>query len=204
MIASEKFKIINREGTSVEIFPPAGDSFYSKALIGVAAKNFTSPVSLESNKRSYFLPDTEVANGYIIKNMINGEYYLTVAVVPEIYSNRILSIAAHLFKCNATVNIKGFTETWDAYGNKTKATSSKVSEELCYIQSVSNELRQYDPGLHPDTRYVIYISQCSTTILDTVEITEYSPETKLKVVDVNNFIFEGISKIQVKAETRDA
>jgi len=147
---------------------------------------------------------SEIKNGYTVENIVTGEYYLTVAVIPEVYNNTILSIAAHIFKCNATVNINGLTETWDEYGNRTFSTTSKVSNKLCYIQSVSNELKQYDPGLHPDTKYVIYIGECLAAILDTVEIINYSPETKLKIVDVNNFIFDGISKIQVKAETRNA
>jgi hypothetical protein len=202
MIAHDKRKIILKEGTPVILYPPTGAPIESKALIGRASKQFMNSLSLEENRRGYFLPDVNLDNGWIVLNNTTGEYYIAIAVYPEIYNTEILSIASHMFVCNAVIDISGFSEVWDDYGNKEVTPVVKVSGSRCYLQHVSAELRQFDPGLHHDAEYIIYTQQCDVNLLDTIKLKNNSPEINMKIVDINNFSFNGITKLQVRTDSR--
>jgi len=159
-------------------------------------------LSLEENRRGYFLPETNIDSGWIVFNNITNEYYLTVAVYPEVYNENVLSLVSHMFVCNAIVTISGFNEDWDDYGNKKTVPINKVENARCYLQHITAGLRQYDSGLHPDAQYIIYISKCDVQLLDTIELISEIQNIKMKIIDINNFSFPGISKIQVRTETR--
>lgn len=204
MIAKEKYKIIQRWGSSVTVKPIIGDEFTTKALIGRGTQLFSSTISMESIRRCYFLPDVNIDNGYIVENNVTGETYLAIAMYPEEYNGKLLSRASIMYVCNAIVDIYSVTDSYDEYGNKTNKIASVVSDAPCYIQRVSADLRRYDPGLHEDAEDIIYLQSCNVGLMDTIELKNVIPNKKVKAVDVNNYLFNGVTRIQVKSETRNA
>lgn len=204
LIAKEKYKIIQRWGSSVTVKPITGDEFTTKALVGRGTQLFSSTISMESIRRCYFLPDVNIDNGYIVENNVTGETYLAIAMYPEEYNGKVLSMASMMYVCNAIVNIYGITDSYDEYGNKTSDKEPVVTDASCYVQRVTADLRQYDPGLHPDAEDVIFLSRCDADLMDTIEIVSDSVMKKVKAVDVNNYLFNGVTRIQVKSETRNA
>ena len=204
LIAKEKYKIISRHGSPVTVKPPSGSSYETKALVGRATQLSSSTISLESTRRGYFLPDVDINNGHIIENYITGDTYLAIARYPEVYNGKILSVALIMYVCNAVVDIYGVTDSYDEYGNRTQNPNPVVTDAPCYIQRVSADLRRYDPGLHEDAEDVIYLQGCEAGLMDTIEIKNVTPTKKVKAVDINNYLFEGVTRIQVKSETRNA
>lgn len=204
MIAKEKYKIISKQGTTVTVKPPAAEPYETKVLVGRATQLSSSTISLESTRRCYFLPDIDIDNGYIVENTISGETYLSIAMYPEMYNGKILSYASIMYVCNAVVDIYSIVDTYDDYGNKTQSPETVIANAPCYIQRVSADLKRYDPGLHEDAEDVIYLQGCEAGLMDTVEITSVTPTKKVKAVDVNNYLFEGVTRLQVKSETRNA
>lgn len=199
MIAKEKYKIIQKEGSPVTV-----DGGATKALVGRGSSNASSIVSVEAVRKGYFFPDFPVGNGSIVVNSVTGETYLVVATYPEEYAGKVLSINTLMYVCNATVDIQSITIEYDENGDKTAQTNSVLSDASCYLQRVSSELKQYDSGIHPDAQYILFVPACMAGLMDTITVKDHTPPLQLKAVDINNFIFEGITRIQVRAETRDA
>jgi len=201
LIQKEKRKIILTEGIPIEITDTNNNKTNSIGLIGRASKQFMNSLSLEENRRGYFLPETKLDNGYLVHNKVTGENYLCIAVYPETYKNSVLSIVTHMFVCNCVININSVQDIWDDYGNKTTQLVKKCENELCYIQQVSTELRQTDPGIHKDAQFIIYTKFTDINLLDTIELV--NEKVSVKVIDNITFAFKGIAKVQVKLETRN-
>jgi hypothetical protein len=199
VIAKEKYKIIQKEGSPVTV-----DGSATKALIGRGSSHTSSIISVEAVRKGYFFPDAEVGNGSIVTNEITDETYLVVATYPEEYSGKVLSINTSMYVCNATVDIQSVITEYDENGDKTTKPNDVLSDGPCYLQRVSAELKQYDSGIHPDAQYIIFVTACEAGLMDTIAVKNHEPPLQFKAVDINNFIFEGITRIQVKAETRDA
>ena len=72
MIQKEKRKIILTEGIPIEITDTNNNKTNSIGLIGRASKQFMNSLSLEENRRGYFLPETKLDNGYLVHNKVTG------------------------------------------------------------------------------------------------------------------------------------
>ena len=199
MIAKEKFKLIQKEGSPVTV-----GGVQTKMLIGRGTSQITNTVAVEATRKGYFLPDFSVGNGSIVNNEVTGESYLVAATYPEEYAGEKLSVYAAMFVCNAVVDIQNVIIEYDENGDKTPRLNPILTDSPCYLQRVSGDLKQYDPGIHPDAEYILFVPACEATLLDTITVKDHSPQLKFKAVDINNFILEGITRIQVKAETRNA
>lgn len=204
MIAKEKYKLINKLGSPVTVKTPSGSSYETKVFVGRATQLSSSILSLESTRRCYFLPDVDIDNGYIVENTVTGDTYLAIAMYPEEYNGKLLSRASIMYICNAIVDIYSVTDSYDEYGNKTNERTSVVSDAPCYIQRVSADLRRYDPGLHEDAEDIIYLQGCNVGLMDTIELKNVIPSKRMKAVDINNYLYAGVTRIQVKSETRNA
>lgn len=196
---SQKRKLILREGTDVDIVNNDGVVIQTKSLIGRATSQFSTPIALENERKGHFLPESKIDNGYIVINRVTGETHLTIAVYAEMFKGNILSNAVHMYKCNSVMTVGGLKSVADNRGNIRREFVSKYENKPIYLQQVSASLRQYDPGLHQDTEFIIFSSKVDVDALDTITLEDGS---KLKVIACNNFVFKGVSRIQVKSETR--
>lgn len=199
----EKHRIINRQGVSVDVISPANFITPTKALVGRATKQFNSTLALEHFRRGYFLPDVVIDGGYLVYNSVANEYYLTVAMYPEIIDGKLCTNVSHMMVCNSTLNIMGDDiETADDRGNITKVPQVKASDLRVYTQVASGDLRLYDTGLHPDTEYVIYAPGISIALLDRVTMKDTVQSTPLKVLRTDYTSYPGVVVLEAKAETR--
>ncbi len=198
----DKKQIILDEGLPIEVQNYDGTIICeTRALFGRAStQNFET--RLEHFRRMQFLPEVPVKNGNIIKNIMSGEYYLMVASMHEVIYEYNVAISAIVIACNATVKVEGIKEVGDSKGNIVKTPDLRVDNLKAYIVPCVSELKQYDPGLHPDADFRIYVPDCVFKILDTVTTVINDNIIKLKVVAVDYLSFPGVAILDVKTETR--
>ena len=199
----EKHRIINRQGVSVEVISPSNVITPTKALVGRATKQFNSTLALEHFRRGYFLPSITVDGGYLVHNLIANEYYLTVAMYPEIINGQLASNVSHMVVCNSTLDIMGDDiETADDRGNITKTPQVKVTDLRVYTQAASGDLKLYETGLHPETEYVIFAPGMVIAPLDRVTLKDTVQTIPLKVIHTDYTSYPGVVVLQMKSETR--
>jgi hypothetical protein len=202
MVASEKQKIIKSQGSTVTITNLAGQITTTKALIGRASKQFNNLLSLEAHRRAHFLPNLNVDSGFMVSNTVLNEDYLCVAVYPEMYIDKITSIATHMLLCNGLLTVKRDVKTGDDRGRVTTTTEDIVVNKKIYNQKITQELRLFDSGLSPTAEFLMYSSTFDIQLLDRVTVTNGVQVLKLKVDAVDKVTYPGLAIIQLCYETR--
>lgn len=199
----EKRQIILDMGVPVQVKQTDGTLLHeTKSLIGKATKQFFSEISLEYHRKGIFVPEVTVSNGVFVDNMVTNETYLVVATMPELIMSEVGSTIARLIECNSKVTIKGISETADQYGNITTEPVTKADLMPVHVEAITAELRQYDPGLHPNVQYRIYSPSIDLDVLDTVSLSVNGKTQKFKVEALDYISFQGIVLIDIASETR--
>jgi uncharacterized Zn-binding protein involved in type VI secretion len=198
-----KQALIVSEGVPVTVTAIDGTVTDTNALIGRGSRTAnSSAVTLESNRKGQFLPSVTVGGGSIVNVPTSGEDCIIVAAMKEVIQGQLAAIVTHMYVCNARVTVSGVEETADENGNRTKTPVVKASDLQSFIETLTAELRQYDPGLHSDAEYRIYCPSVDITLLDKITVIMNGRSVPLKVVATDYLSYEGVVVIQVCSETR--
>lgn len=200
-MVDEKRAIILSEGISVQLLDYQGTlQATSKALLGRFTK--TNEAGLEHHRKGVFLPDLDVKNGDLILAVATNEHYLVLATMDEIIEDKVASKIAKLLACNTELKVEGISQIADANGNIRKTPVVKVYGLKCHITSITAQLRQYNPGLHPDAQFRIYCPVFDIDLLDKVTMQVNGKSVPLKVMATDYISFSGVVILDVKSETR--
>lgn len=201
-----KSVIVKKYGTPVEVHRYLGDLpiriLETKAVLGRATRSNTNLKTSENQKEGIFLPRFEIDGGDFVINKVHGEDYVVVTTHQEYDGKDTLSIVANMMKCSYRMTLKGNTRVTDARGNLKSAFGEKYKDVPCYLEQISNELRQFEPGLNPDTEHRIYTTDLDIELTDQVVITEGRRELVLRVVALDYFSFPGLVVIEVAKDIR--
>ena len=201
-----KSKIIKRHGTKVIVDRFEDGSFTTretKALLGRASRNNNNMRTLNNQKEGIFLPTFDIRSGDFVSHGTRGEKFVVGGVHPEYDGDRILSHVCNLLLCSHQLTIKGNTRQADNRGNLKTVFGDKYVDIPCHVEEVTDELRQYESGLHPDTEYKVY-----TALLQDVDLTDQlmlsinSTEEKFKVVSTDYVTFPDMLVLEINRDIR--
>lgn len=206
-MVKEKQQIIESEGVTVNIFDISlllgldksewSPSAVTKALIGKASKGNNTSLSLEAYRKGIFLPGSNIKNGNIVENTVNGDYYIVIASSDEIIDSEIASIHVLMLKCNAVIDIVGEEETADDVGNIFRKPIFKVSDLSVYVQSDKLDVAQYKPGLYLDNRYTLYLPFLPLSMSDKIILKTIQPNLTLKIEGIDSLSYENLLVVSV-------
>lgn len=203
---SYKSTIIRKYGTSVCVDRLIESEIAmissTKALLGRASRNNNNMRTLNNQKEGIFLPDCDVQSGDFIRHVSRGDVFVVGGVHPEYEGDSILSKVCNLLVCHHTLTIRGTVRVADERGNLKTQFGDKYKDVPCYLEEVDDGLRQYEPGLHPDTEYRIYTAKLEIDDNDQLVINVLGKEEKFKVVARNYVTFPGLLVIEVKRDVR--
>lgn len=201
-MVNEKERIIKKMGINCTIRYPDGTSAVSKFLVKRATAQFNNMLSTEAHRRGDFIYSDNVTSGCLITNDVSGESFIAVATYPETFKDIVLAMVSHMLVCNATITVNRNERVADDDGNITNKDIAVVSDLDVNVQVVDQQLTQYDPGLHPDSEFVIFSPDFDINLLDKITLTNTLQTVDLKVVAIDRLTYPGVAKIEVKTETR--
>lgn len=203
-MANVKEKMIKKLGTPVMITYPEGTTKETKSLITKAGYFNSNMIAMEAHRKCDFVIADNVTGGCIVENLVTGEIYLTVALYPASYKDKFLSTVFRALVVNATLTTSRNVEVADDRGRITKEPQVIIENLPVYIMAASQELRQYNPGLHLDAEYIIYMPKSDMSVLDKIIVTgEFGDELILKSVSNPDILtYQGVSILEAKTETR--
>lgn len=200
-----KARIIKRQGNDVQVSRYVLGSLVTietKALIGRMNKTVTNMKQLESYKEGIFLPDVDVDSGDFVYNVSQNENYVVSAVYPEPFKNKTISLVTNLLKCNHLLTVKTLKKVADTRGNTKTELVVSYNGVPCFVEEVTNELRQIDAGIHPDTEYRIYTSALDIKETDQASIQIRGVEERFKVIARNYVTFPKMLVMEVSRDVR--
>lgn len=201
-----KSTIIRKYGTDVTVQRYLGDmvatSEPTRALLGRATRTNTNLETSESQKEGIFLPGFDVDGGDFVINTKHNEDYVVVTTHQEYDGNLVLSIVTNLMKCNHKLTVNGNTQVADDRGNLKTVFGSRYKDVPCYLEHVSSKLRQYMPGLSPDTEHLIYTTDLNIELVDQIVIMVGQRKSTFKVVALDYTSFPNLVVIEVSKDVR--
>ncbi|MCY7861136.1 hypothetical protein [Bacillus haynesii] len=206
MSKNYKSTIIRKYGTSVEVQRYVEgskvESVETKALLGRAARSNVNLKVTESQKEGIFLSNFDIDAGDFVINESHREEYVVVTTHQEYDGDKTLSIVTNLMKCSHRLSLKGNIKTADSRGNVKTTFGEKYGDVPCYLEDISGDLRQYEPGINPETEHRIYTTALNIELTDQVSIRFGQRELKLKVVAVDYTSFPNLAVIEVSKDIR--
>lgn len=199
----EKEKIILREGSLVEVTDYlSGNVFNTHALIGRASKPSESTLSLEARRRALFLPEIDINNGNIVKNLANGEQYIVVSMMDEVYKNEVLSKVCIMLKCNGYLTVLGEMETADEDGNIKSGWGEKYGDVPVYVDRNVMDLEVVRPGVYEFVSCYIYAPGILVSTLDKLVLRSENRNYNFKAISTDYVSYPGLVIISAETETR--
>lgn len=166
----------------------------TKVSIKRSTKSSRDLGSREAYWEGLILADAGLLSGDVVT--IAAEKYLVQSVNLDPASMEHAFFAA---KCNVILQHKRFVETTDANNNVIQEWQTINADVPSYAEVVTYALRQFDPGLLEQTRYIIQVSKSiGAVMLDRFVL----GEDKFQVVSQNNAGLQGISILQLGIDTR--
>lgn len=200
---STKIRIIQKEGVNVQVERYATKNLINtKALLGRGAKTNANMKLLEGQKEGIFLPDLQIDSGDFVHNKTHSEIYVVSGTHQEYYRDTALSIVANLLKCNNTLTVKGNQTVADNRGNLKTVFTVTYDGVPCHLQIVTNALRQYEPGIHPDTEYRIYTTSLDVKETDKVSIKVRGKDEEFKVLAKDYITYPMMLVLDVSRDIR--
>lgn len=201
-----KSTIIKKYGTKVEVQRYLGDMVANtretKILLGRATRTNTNLETSENQKEGIFLPDFDIDGGDFVINKQHNEDYIVVTTHQEYDGDKTLSIVANLMKCSHKMTLNGNTRVADDRGNLKSTFGAKYTDVPCYLNHVSSQLRQFMPGLSPDTEHLIYTTDLNIELIDQIVIKMGQRESVFKVVALDYTSFPNLVVIEVAKDIR--
>ncbi|MGG1263845.1 hypothetical protein [Brevibacillus laterosporus] len=182
-----KIRLIKSQGTEVEVkryISPSSSAatFKTIAIIGRGARTNADMYKLEGQKEGIFFPDTEIDSGDFVYNSSQSESYVVSGTHKEPWKNGTISIITNLLKCNHIINVKSNVKVADARGNLKTKLNDIYTGIPCHVEQITNELRQYDSGIHPETDYRVYTTALDIKETDQVTLVVMGKEEQFKAV----------------------
>jgi hypothetical protein len=204
-VKNAKARIIKRQGNDVEVTRYVSGSpitYSTKALIGRMNKQVTNMKQLESFKEGIFFPDSGIDGGDFVYNPAQDENYVVSGTHPEPYKNETISIVVNLLKCNHLLTVRSLQKVADTRGNSKNVLVDTYTGVPCFLEQVTNELRQMDAGIHPDTEYRIYTSAIDVKETDQVSVFIRAKEETFKVIALDYVTFPKMLIMEVCRDVR--
>lgn len=166
----------------------------SKVSIKRSTRSSRDLGSREAYWEGLILADALLQSGEILT--IDGENYLVQSVNADPMSTEHALFAA---KCNAVLQHKRETETLDENNNPIKIWPIINADVDAYGEIVTYQLRQFDPGLLEQTRYIFQVPK-SIGVLELDRIVYNG--SNYQVVSIDDVALKGIDRIQLAVDLR--
>lgn len=202
---TSKVKFIKKYGTEVKVrkfVSGVFNEYSTKALLGRGSRTNSMMRLLQTLKEGIFLPDDDIDSGYFVESLVNNETFIVGGTHAEIERNEVVSIVANLLLCNSLMTIKGQKKVADTRGNLKTEFVTICTDLPCHIQEVSNELRQYEPGLLPETEYMVYSTALDVAETDQLVLAVRGRSESFKVLSKDYVTFPNLVIIQVCRDIR--
>jgi hypothetical protein len=166
----------------------------SKVSIKRSTRSSRDLGSREAYWEGLVLADALLQSGEVLT--ISIDKYLVQSVNADPASTEHAFFAA---KSNAFLTHKREIETLDEYNNPIKVWSTINADVPSYLEVVTYSLRQFDPGLLEQTRYLAQVPKSiGAVILDRLVL----EDGNYQVVSINNSGLQGISILQLAIDLR--
>ncbi len=130
---------------------------------------------------------------------INTEKYIVQSINEDFASSEDAFFAA---KCNAILVHKRLGESADTKGNVVQQWNIVNSNVNGYGEIITYTLRQYDPGLLPQTRYIFQVPKNLGIVeLDRIIYGDGNNNT-YKVESIDDIALKGVVRMQLSKDTR--
>jgi hypothetical protein len=150
--------------------------------------------SREAYWEGLILSEVNLQSGEVFS--IGSDYYLVQSVSFDPESHEHIFFAA---KCNAVLTHKRYEEHTDDDNNVIQEWVTLHDNIHGYIEVVTYQLRQFDPGLLDQTRYITQVPKSLGSVL----LDRYLFDGgKYEVVSIDSSGMEGVSRLQLGADTR--
>lgn len=166
----------------------------TKVSIKRSTKSSRDLGSREAYWEGLILADAGLLSGEILT--IDIEKYLVQSVNLDPASGECAFFSA---KSNMVLQHMRFVETTDENNNVIQEWQTINADVPSYAEIVTYALRQYDPGLLEQTRYIIQISKSIGAVMMDRFVLD---EDKFQVVSINNAGLQGTSILQLGIDTR--
>jgi len=130
---------------------PAVQSYVS---LKRASRGATNPGAREAYWEGLILASSSLASGEVFQ--ISDDTYLTLSTGADPATGELVVLAA---KTNASLTHQRYVETVDEYGNITQEWQTLNADVPAFGQIVTAALRQQDPGLLDNARYVFHVAK---------------------------------------------
>ncbi|QNR70429.1 hypothetical protein IAQ67_28345 (plasmid) [Paenibacillus peoriae] len=203
----DKIRLIAKQGSNVTVrrfigpLSPAEEEM-TKAIVGRLSSSTTDTKNLENVRRGVFYPDFQIDSGDFVHNDTLSETYVVSGTFPEPYRDQIISHVATLMKCNHLLSIKSSVQVADSRGNLKMELKETYSHVPCYVEQVTNELRQFDPGILPDTDYRIYTTDLDVKETDQLLINVRNEGQQFKITARDYVTYPKMLVLQVTRDIR--
>lgn len=201
-----KSSIIKKYGTPVEVKRFLGDvvmhSDTTKALLGRGTRSNNNMKAFENQKEGIFLPDFNIDSGDFVYSHPHNEVYVVAGTHQEYHGSKSLSTVTNLLKCSHDMTLKGNRQYADDRGNIKNEFGEKYKNVPCYLEHISSQLRQYEPGLNPDTEHRIYTTDLTVELTDQIIMSFKNKKMTLKVVATDYMTFPNMVVIEVAKDIR--
>lgn len=185
-------KLLNARGLSCSI--ARTPIVTSKVSMKRSSKSTANIGIRDAAWEGLILADAGLASGEVFT--VNTNKYLVQSVDNDPASGEDIFFCT---RTNANLMHKRFVETVDANNNVVQAWQVQVSSVPSFIQVVTSQLRQFDPGLLEQTKYLAQAScLVSAAILEDRMI--YNSKN-LMVVSIDDAM-SGIYKLQLGTDVR--
>jgi hypothetical protein len=166
----------------------------SKVSIKRSTRSSRDLGSREAYWEGLILADALLQSGEVLT--IVADKYLVQSVNTDYASTEHAFFAA---KSNASLAHKREIETLDENNNPIKVWATINADVPSYLEVVTYSLRQFDPGLLEQTRYVAQVPKSiGAVILDRLVL----EDGNYQVVSINNAGLQGISILQLAVDLR--
>jgi hypothetical protein len=190
MSYAEKYLKAHGQTCSISRTPPAT----SKVSIKRSTRASRDLGIREAYWEGLILADALLQSGEVLT--IGADKYLVQSVNMDYASTEHAFFAA---KCNAALQHKREEETLDENNNPVKDWVTKNTDVYAYGEIVTYQLRQFDPGLLEQTRYIFQVPK-SMGVLELDRIV-YNGDN-YQVVSIDDIGMRGVDRVQLGVDLR--
>jgi hypothetical protein len=185
-----KFLNANGQDCTINRTPAAT----SKVSIKRSTRSSRDLGSREAYWEGLILADALLQSGEVLT--IDADNYLVQSVN---YDPASVEHAFFAAKSNALLQHKRETETLDEYNNPIKIWSTINADVVAYGEIVTYSLRQFDPGLLEQTRYIFQVPKSIGTLeLDRIVYND----NNYQVVSIDDVALKGVYRLQLAVDLR--